>query len=54
MGGEAVLYASSGPHEITARVAPASLPEPGATIGLAPDPARAHLFDAATGERLGA
>jgi multiple sugar transport system ATP-binding protein len=53
MGSEAVLYAASGPHEITARVAPASLPETGTTIGLAPDAARVHLFDASTGERLG-
>ena len=53
MGNEAVLYASLGAHEITARVAPAALPEPGSMVALAPDPARVHLFDAATGARLG-
>ena len=52
MGNEAVLYASLGRHEITARVAPAGLPERGEMVALAPDPARVHLFDAATGERL--
>jgi ABC-type sugar transport system ATPase subunit len=53
MGSEAVLYASSGAHEITARVAPVGLPAPGTTIALAPDPAKVHLFDATSGERLG-
>jgi multiple sugar transport system ATP-binding protein len=53
MGNEAVLYASLGAHEITARVAPAALPAPGSMVALAPDPARVHLFDAATGARLG-
>jgi multiple sugar transport system ATP-binding protein len=53
MGNESVLYASLGAHEITARVAPGTPPEPGTTVALAPNPARVHLFDAATGERLG-
>jgi hypothetical protein len=39
-------------RELVARVAPQPLPERGATMALAFDPAQLHFFDAATGRRL--
>jgi multiple sugar transport system ATP-binding protein len=52
MGNEVFLHASAGEHELTARVGPQSLPEPGAEIALALDEGRLHFFDAVTRESL--
>jgi multiple sugar transport system ATP-binding protein len=52
MGNEIFLHGSAGEHELTARVAPQSLPEPGTQIALALDDRRLHFFDAATRETL--
>ncbi|MDQ3948798.1 MAG: TOBE domain-containing protein, partial [Gemmatimonadota bacterium] len=52
MGNEVFLHASAGEHDVTARVAPQSLPEPGAEIALALDESRMHLFDPVTRETL--
>jgi multiple sugar transport system ATP-binding protein len=52
MGNEIFLHASSGEHELTARVAPQPLPEPGAEIALALDDRRLHFFDPVTRESL--
>jgi multiple sugar transport system ATP-binding protein len=45
MGNEIFLHASAGEHELTARVPPQPLPEPGAQIALALDDRRLHFFD---------
>jgi multiple sugar transport system ATP-binding protein len=52
MGNEIFLHASAGEHELTARVAPQPLPEPGREIALALDDARLHFFDATSRETL--
>jgi multiple sugar transport system ATP-binding protein len=52
MGNEIFLHASAGEHELTARVAPQALPEPGAEIALALDDRRLHFFDPASRESL--
>jgi multiple sugar transport system ATP-binding protein len=52
MGNEIFVHASAGEHELTARVPPRALPEPGAEVALSLDPARMHFFDAASRERL--
>lgn len=52
MGHEVVLYASSGAHNLVARVEPQPLPEPGQSISLGFDSSRFHLFDLQTGETL--
>jgi multiple sugar transport system ATP-binding protein len=52
MGAETFLHASVGRREITARVHPRSLPQPGGEILLAPDLERIHLFDRESGDRL--
>ncbi|MHB1222798.1 MAG: ABC transporter ATP-binding protein [Gemmatimonadaceae bacterium] len=54
LGNEVLLHGRVGSQELTARVAPmASPPRPGETVTLAVDTAGAHLFDTATGERVG-
>jgi multiple sugar transport system ATP-binding protein len=52
MGNEIFVHASAGEHELTARVAPQPLPEPGADIALALDEARLHFFDPVSREAL--
>jgi multiple sugar transport system ATP-binding protein len=52
MGNEVFLHASAGEHELTARVAPQPLPEPGAEIALALDGRRLHFFDPVSRETL--
>jgi len=52
LGGEALIHASRGEHEITARVSTGAIPRAGDEIGLTiPGPA-IHLFDGETGTRL--
>jgi hypothetical protein len=46
------LHASAGEHELTARVTPQPLPEPGDEVALALDANRMHFFDPATRESL--
>ncbi|MEJ7809848.1 MAG: sn-glycerol-3-phosphate ABC transporter ATP-binding protein UgpC [Gemmatimonadaceae bacterium] len=53
MGNEIFLYARSEAHEVTARVAPQPLPEPGRPIELSFDLGKLHFFDPATEERIG-
>jgi multiple sugar transport system ATP-binding protein len=52
MGNEVFLHASAGEHEVTARVAPQRLPEPGAEITVALDESRMHFFDPVSRETL--
>ncbi|HEX5580871.1 MAG TPA: sn-glycerol-3-phosphate ABC transporter ATP-binding protein UgpC [Gemmatimonadaceae bacterium] len=52
LGNEVLLHGRSGEHELTARIAPGVLPRVGEVVPLAVDVERAHLFDAASGERL--
>jgi multiple sugar transport system ATP-binding protein len=52
MGNEIFLHASAGEHELTARVPPQPLPEPGAEIALAFDDRRLHFFDPMSRETL--
>ena len=52
MGNEIILTARSGALEITARVPPQPLPEPGKPIALAFDATKLHWFDGATGARI--
>jgi len=53
LGHEALVHGRRGGVELTARVAPQPLPAPGTPLTFTLDPARLHLFDAATGVRLG-
>ncbi|HEY3745900.1 MAG TPA: sn-glycerol-3-phosphate ABC transporter ATP-binding protein UgpC [Gemmatimonadaceae bacterium] len=53
LGNETFIYASAGKHDVTARVAPTSLPAIGSKIFLAFELGRAHFFDAVSGERIG-
>jgi multiple sugar transport system ATP-binding protein len=52
MGNEVFVHASAGDHEMTARVPPQSLPDPGAEVALTLDVSRVHFFDATTRESL--
>jgi multiple sugar transport system ATP-binding protein len=52
MGNEVFVHASVGEHELTARVAPQPLPQPGAEVALALDRSRMHFFDPGTRESL--
>ena len=52
MGNEEFVHAQAGTHELTARIPPQRLPEPGGAIALAPDPAKLHFFDADTEQRI--
>ena len=49
MGNEVFLYTRTPGHDITARLEPQALPEPGQPIGLIFDLAKLHFFDAETG-----
>jgi multiple sugar transport system ATP-binding protein len=54
LGGESLLHAGGEWGHLVVRLPPSSpAPVPGARVLLRPDPARAILFDPATGERLG-
>jgi multiple sugar transport system ATP-binding protein len=52
VGNEIFLNLRMAGRELVARVAPQPLPERGATMALAFDPAQLHFFDAATGRRI--
>ena len=52
MGNEVFVHASAGDHEMTARVPPQPLPDPGAEVALTLNASRMHFFDAATRETL--
>jgi multiple sugar transport system ATP-binding protein len=52
MGNEVFVHASTGDHEVTARVPPQPLPDPGAEVALTLNASRMHFFDAATRESL--
>ncbi len=52
MGNEIFVHARRGPYAVIARVPPMPLPAPGEPISLRVATDRAHLFDAATGERV--
>ncbi|MBN8482433.1 MAG: sn-glycerol-3-phosphate ABC transporter ATP-binding protein UgpC [Xanthomonadales bacterium] len=52
VGNEIFLNLRCGDDAIVARVPPQDLPAPGTTMTLAFDPARIHLFDATSGNRL--
>jgi multiple sugar transport system ATP-binding protein len=54
MGNEIFLHARSAGHEITARVPPQPVPEPGRPINLAFDLAKLHFFDPSTDEAVDA
>jgi multiple sugar transport system ATP-binding protein len=53
LGNEVFIYASVGPHVITARIAPRPMPPLGNPITLAFDLAKAHFFDRQSGDRVG-
>ena len=53
MGNEIFLHAKAADHEISARVAPQAIPEPGQPLTLAVDTAKAHFFDAESGMAIG-
>jgi multiple sugar transport system ATP-binding protein len=52
MGDVIYLHGTTGGREVTARVPPQPLPEPGAFVWLAPDRKHLHFFDAGGGESL--
>jgi multiple sugar transport system ATP-binding protein len=52
LGGEALIHASRGAHELTARVNTGAIPRPGEEIALTIPGTAIHLFDRETGERL--
>lgn len=52
MGNEIILSARTGALEVTARVGPQSLPEPGTPIAISFDATRLHWFDGSTGARI--
>ena len=52
LGNETFVHATAGTHLLTVRVSSRDLPHPGTELDLRFDPAKAHWFDAATGERL--
>ncbi|HEX6252521.1 MAG TPA: sn-glycerol-3-phosphate ABC transporter ATP-binding protein UgpC [Gemmatimonadaceae bacterium] len=52
MGDVVYLHGTAGAREVTARVLPQPLPDPGATIWLAPDREHLHFFDAGSGASL--
>jgi multiple sugar transport system ATP-binding protein len=51
-GNEALLYATAAGHDIAIRTDRHTLPHVGAELTLLLDPARAHFFDAASGEEV--
>ena len=48
MGNEVFLYTRASAYELTARVPPQPLPQPGQSIALAFDTAKLHFFDPET------
>ena len=52
MGNEVFLYVGVGADRIVARIEPQPIPEMGATVSLALDLDKLHLFDGATGDSL--
>ncbi|MGI9078492.1 MAG: ABC transporter ATP-binding protein [Gemmatimonadaceae bacterium] len=53
MGNEIVLHGRAGAHDLTARVAPRQVPEPGDEVALSVDLAQLHFFDPATEHAIG-
>ncbi len=53
MGNEIVLHGRAGAHDLTARVAPRQVPEPGDEVALTVDLAQLHFFDATTESAIG-
>ena len=54
LGNELLVSASIPGHELTLRIPPQPLPEPGSPLGIVADPARVHRFDPASGARISA
>jgi multiple sugar transport system ATP-binding protein len=54
VGNEIFLNLRYGEQALVSRVAPRALPEPGSTLALGVAAERLHLFDAASGARIGA
>ncbi|MGB5938341.1 MAG: ATP-binding cassette domain-containing protein, partial [Rhodanobacter sp.] len=54
VGNEVFLNLRHGDHALVSRVSPRTLPEPGSTLALGLAAERLHLFDAASGARIGA
>jgi multiple sugar transport system ATP-binding protein len=52
MGNETFLHARAGAQELTARVSPVELPEPGKEVDLALDLGKLHLFDGDSEARI--
>lgn len=52
MGHAIFLHGRAGEADVTARVPPQPLPEPGGRVWLAPDAEKLHFFDAATGAAM--
>jgi multiple sugar transport system ATP-binding protein len=52
LGNETLVHATAGSHALTARSLDRVLPEVGATVRLAIEPAKLHWFDQATGDRI--
>jgi len=52
IGHESIVYATSGDEKLVAIFDPHETPRIGETLALSVDPARVHLFDAATGNAL--
>ncbi len=52
LGSDTLIHFALGPSTLTARVAPEMRPVPGETMSIGIDPARVHLFDAATERAL--
>ena len=52
LGSDTLVHFTVGPSTLTARVAPHMRPTPGETLRVGVDPARIHLFDAATERAL--
>jgi multiple sugar transport system ATP-binding protein len=54
LGNETLLHARAGTQELTAALAPQTLPEPGEPVPLAIDVTRLVFFDQASGDAIGA
>jgi multiple sugar transport system ATP-binding protein len=52
LGNETLVHATAGSHALTARSLDRVLPEVGATVRLAIEPAKLHWFDQPTGDRI--